>query len=95
MVTLDFHVKLTSQNVTGYKTMQVIKGYSDAYLHVTLIKKWDICAGNAILKEAGGKMTTLKGDYITYFPQDSPENKDGLLATTHDHDVFLKNYPQR
>ena len=50
---------------------------------MTLIKKWDICAGNAILNAVGGKMTTLDGDYIDYSPNDKVKNERGLLATVN------------
>lgn len=53
----------------------------NAYTHITLIKKWDICAGNAILNAVGGKMTTLDGDFIDYSPNLSNKNERGLLAT--------------
>jgi inositol monophosphatase 3 len=75
--------------VTGYKTVEVIQGNAEAYVHVTDIKKWDICAGHAILRAVDGKMTTLEGNYITYFPKDDPRNRDGLLATIYHHDDYL------
>lgn len=75
---------------TGYKTLEVIKGNVEAYVHVTLIKKWDICAGHAILKAVDGKMTTLDGNYITYYPSDDPKNGAGLLATIYNHYDYLK-----
>ena len=65
---------------SGYKTLQVVERKADLYLHVTNIKKWDICAGNAILNAVGGKMTTLKGKEIDYSFKDSPRNEDGLVA---------------
>ena len=68
---------------SGYKTLEVIKGAVNAYTHVTLIKKWDICAGNAILNAVGGKMTTLDGDYIDYSPYQNVKNERGLLATVN------------
>lgn len=62
------------------------------YVHVTFIKKWDICAGNAILKALGGHMTTLKGEEIDY--SGTPKNPDGLLATVSvDHDAVVKKLP--
>ena len=40
--------------------------YNTTYVHTTLIKKWDICPGDAILRAYGGKMTRLNGDEIKY-----------------------------
>ena len=73
----------------GYKTLQVIKGDADAYVHVTRIKKWDICAGSAILKSVGGQLSTLGGAEIDYGQEGDPKNDDGLLATIHEHQKFL------
>ena len=44
----------------------LLLGEQDVYTHVTLIKKWDICAPNAILNALGGQLTTLTGDAIDY-----------------------------
>ena len=74
---------------TGYKTLEVIKGNQDAYVHTTLIKKWDICAGNAILSSLDGKMTTLDGKHIDYRSGNYAKNEGGLLATTFNHDSYL------
>ncbi|XP_076440856.1 inositol monophosphatase 3-like [Babylonia areolata] len=73
----------------GYKTLEVIKGNVEAYVHVTLIKKWDICSGHAILKAVDGTMTTLEGNYISYRPSDDPKNGEGLLATIYNHNDYL------
>lgn len=61
-------------------------------MHVTAIKKWDICAGNAILETVGGHMTTLGGDLINYSNKGSPVNSLGLLGTTNNHDMFLQSF---
>eukprot|EP00095_Tigriopus_kingsejongensis_P000748 maker-scaffold273_size229271-snap-gene-1.26 protein:Tk00748 transcript:maker-scaffold273_size229271-snap-gene-1.26-mRNA-1 annotation:"inositol monophosphatase 3" len=74
----------------GYKSWEVIKGNQDVYVHVTLIKKWDICAGNAILNALGGKLTTLTGDKIDYSGRPAHEkNEGGVLATMHDHAAYV------
>ena len=77
---------------TGYKTLALFQGKADAYIHTTLIKKWDICAGNALLREFKGTMTTLKGDSINYDGHGSadhnPKNEGGLLATLWDAESF-------
>ena len=75
----------------GYKTIEVIKGTQDVYVHNTLIKKWDICAGEAILDAMGGKQTDLRGEAINYSHELNPKNEHGLIATMHDHE----NYRQK
>ena len=68
----------------------MVANRASAYVHVTAIKKWDICAGNAIANELGGRQTTLLGDEIDYSNSGNPKNLDGLLVTLKDHDKFLK-----
>ncbi|XP_030760522.1 putative inositol monophosphatase 3 [Sitophilus oryzae] len=72
----------------GYKVLKVAKGEVDAYIHITAIKKWDICAGNAILRALGGQMTTKDGQLLTYLDDTDVVNKDGLIATLKYHDFF-------
>ena len=63
----------------------------DAYIHVTLIKKWDLCAGNAILNALGGNMTDLKGKTIDYSGNDlKVKNEGGVLAALSRHSEFLQ-----
>ena len=62
----------------------------DAYVHVTLIKKWDICAGDAILRANGGRLTDLAGKDVDYSSSPlEPKNEGGVLATMHNHEVYL------
>ncbi|ESO03488.1 hypothetical protein HELRODRAFT_185657 [Helobdella robusta] len=65
----------------GYKTLAIIDREADAYIHVTAIKKWDICAPDALITASGGKMTTLKGQIINYSSANQVLNRDGLLVT--------------
>ncbi|XP_023336698.1 inositol monophosphatase 3 isoform X2 [Eurytemora carolleeae] len=82
-------IVVTPAGGAGYKAWEVLKGSQDAYVHTTLIKKWDICAGNAILNSAGGQLTTLKGESINYSGVEGNEkNTGGVLATLYHH----KNY---
>lgn len=67
---------------SGYKTLELLKGNSDIYLHRTIIKKWDVCAPNAIIKFATkGEMTTLTGSDINYSFESDAVNKEGIFAT--------------
>ncbi|KAI4903154.1 hypothetical protein NFI96_020450 [Prochilodus magdalenae] len=82
----------------GYKVLTLLDASddeyekADLYIHVTYIKKWDICAGNAILKALGGHMTTLKGEEIDY--SGSEKNTGGLLASIGiDHKALVNRLP--
>lgn len=76
----------------GYKVLQVLHNNATAYIHSTAIKKWDICAGNAILNGVGGKMTNLKNQEISYSEKDSAVSDKGLLATAVKgiHEMYIE-----
>ncbi|XP_041986693.1 putative inositol monophosphatase 3 [Aricia agestis] len=78
----------------GYKVMSVINGEFDVYFHSTAIKKWDLCAGNAIINAVDGKMTTAKGESINYSPGTNVKVSDGLLVARYDHDYYLSKMPK-
>ncbi len=82
----------------GYKVLALLdptdeeQETADIYIHVTYIKKWDICAGDAILRSLSGQMTTLKGEQIDYSGTEG--NKGGLLASIKtDHQALVKRLP--
>lgn len=73
----------------GYKVLEVIFGNATNYVHLTEIKKWDLCAGHAILSALKGKMTTLKNQPISY--DRNPEtfvHKGGVIASLKNHDYY-------
>lgn len=68
--------------------LQLINGNASAYVHTTLIKKWDVCAGNAVLKAVGGRMSTLNNEDIDYSNEKEEVVKSGILAAVFGHDRF-------
>ncbi|CAH2285262.1 inositol monophosphatase 3 [Pelobates cultripes] len=87
--------EIISAGGSGYKVLSLLdvkeekQEHADVYIHVTFIKKWDICAGNAILNALGGHMTTLKGEEIIYTGSDG--NEGGILASIGmDHDALVQ-----
>lgn len=76
-------------DIVGYKVLEVVNGHADAYIHLTAIKKWDICAGNAILLALGGSMTTKTNHIISYTDDESPVNTDGIIATLKNHKFYV------
>ena len=65
----------------GYKMLQVMEGYADAYVHNTLIKKWDICAPNALIDSVDGHMSSLEGYSISYSMDEDVRHETGVLAS--------------
>lgn len=74
----------------GYKVLQVVFNNASAYVHLTNIKKWDICAGHAILSALGGEMTTLQNENISYMDGKASLNEKGVLASLRHHDYLAK-----
>ncbi|XP_037131144.1 inositol monophosphatase 3 [Syngnathus acus] len=87
----------------GYKVLSLLQmpsgdkepmDQADVYVHITIIKKWDICAGAALLSALGGHMTTLEGEEIDY--SDHPLNEGGLVASVGvDHQAIIKKLSKR
>lgn len=57
-----------------------MEGNATIYMHNTRIKKWDLCAGNAIVNSVGGRMVTLKREAISYSSDSNHVVEDGLLV---------------
>ncbi|XP_050574920.1 putative inositol monophosphatase 3 [Bombus affinis] len=86
-------VKIVSAAGAGYKFLEVVSGNVTAYVHMTAIKKWDICAGTAILTALGGTVTQLfDQQLISFGPNDSKVLTWGLLATTSNHAWYLYKF---
>lgn len=73
-------VSVISAAGSGYKIIQVLEGNATAYLHNTYIKKWDLCAGNAIVNAVGGRMKTLEEKDISYSADTKQLVEDGILV---------------
>lgn len=82
--------RLLSAAGAGYKVLQVIFNNATVYLHTTAIKKWDLCAGNAILNSLSGKMTDLNGKEISYLDDKNYSHGGGILASMFNHDSYLE-----
>lgn len=52
------------------------------YLHTSSIKKWDICAGDAIIRSVGGSLIDLtEGIPLNYSYGTDPLHKGGILMS--------------
>jgi 3'(2'), 5'-bisphosphate nucleotidase len=65
----------------GIKLALVARGEADVYPNTyERFFDWDICAGHVLVTEAGGRVTDLAGNAITYQAADFAQTR-GLLAT--------------
>lgn len=67
------NVEIISAAGAGYKFLEVAVGNVTAYIHTTDIKKWDICAGTAILGALKGTVTQLYEQEPIYFGAKDPK----------------------
>jgi 3'(2'), 5'-bisphosphate nucleotidase len=74
----------------GVKLARVARGEADLYVnHYRNFHDWDVCAGQILVEEAGGKVTTFRGKPVVYGQSDA-DQRDGLLASNgvlHDEAV--------
>lgn len=65
----------------GIKLALVARGEADVYANTyDAFSDWDICAGNILVEEAGGRVTGLKGETLRYGVLGAKQTH-GLLAT--------------
>jgi len=83
--------RVTAAGGAGYKIWEIIKGDFDVYVHTSQMKKWDLCAGTALLKTAEGRITDLNGKDIDYKSAFDYRLEDGMIASKYDHLDLVKS----
>jgi 3'(2'), 5'-bisphosphate nucleotidase len=73
---------------SSLKFCLIAEGGADAYLRTGPTSEWDTAAGQCVLEEAGGRVTTLDGRPLRYNEKDSLLNPD-FLAVGSDPDAWL------
>ena len=73
----------------GCKIASILRGESDIYISLSLPgqscpKDWDFAAPEAILKSAGGNITDLDGNELSYNSK-NPEQPGIIVATNSKH----------
>lgn len=62
----------------GYKLAAIARGEADAYIHDGPIRMWDVCAGSAIVRAAGGTVSDWIGEEHSYCtPADHSSESSG------------------
>ncbi len=77
---LGVRAEVRSHSV-GIKVGLLVEGQADLYIHLSpKTKQWDTCAPEAVLTEAGGRMTDVFGEPLRYNTPDVL-NRNGLVAS--------------
>jgi len=86
--------KVTPMGSIGIKLGQIAEGKADCYITTSnKTSQWDICAPEIILREAGGKVTDLKGKNFVYNRKEV-KNPDGIVASNGKiHSQLLLYFP--
>ena len=64
---------------TAYKMAKVAEGAGDVFVSAGGKSEWDVCAGDVIVREAGGRVTDIRGEPYVY---NRPEpTVRGVIAT--------------
>ena len=64
-------------------------GHEDVYIHSSMIKKWDICAGAAILNSLGGRLTDAEGKDIDFKNKWDYKHETGIIAAKYDQPSYV------
>ena len=62
----QFRVRELVSAGSSLKLCMVAEGSADLYPRLGRTMEWDIAAGHAVLRAAGGTVTTLDGEPLTY-----------------------------
>lgn len=79
---------------SGYKVLRLLNGTAELYVHRTAIKKWDTCAGDALIRSVGGTMMDLDGNPLDYSRKADVVNDKGLLVAIRHPYTFYQKWSQ-
>ncbi|GFX92943.1 putative inositol monophosphatase 3 [Trichonephila clavipes] len=83
------HFHMIAANGAGYKSIQLTEGKADTYLHMHNIKKWKMCAGNALINALNGKMITTTRKIVDYGDPSDVTNSEGIIAALLKENIFF------
>jgi len=78
----------------AYKLSLVAMGSGDAAISISKKSDWDIAAAHVIIEEAGGVLTQINGDKISY-NQENPEHASIAAANPKLHEKIIRYVAQK
>jgi len=86
---------ITSMGSAGLKGAQVARGAADAYVAPLYAgKRWDVCAAEALVVAAGGRVTDTWGDAIDYRAENLANDRGVIASNGCVHDAILERLRQ-
>jgi 3'(2'), 5'-bisphosphate nucleotidase len=87
------HLKNFTSVGSSLKVAKISSGSADVYLTTTnKMKEWDTCASYCIITEAGGKMTDMLGNNLSYNNR-NVSHQNGILVTNGlVHETIIKKF---
>lgn len=82
------HFAATRDSGSSIKICLIARGQAEVYYRFGPTNEWDICAAHCVLNEAGGRLTDIYGEEITYNKKDTL-NKNGFIATNNTIHSYL------
>ena len=77
----EMEISVVTNIGSSLKVTEIASGDAEIYLTTTnKMKQWDTCASNCIISEAGGKMTDISGNELSYNTE-SVNHENGILVT--------------
>ena len=77
----EMEISVVTNIGSSLKVTEIASGDAEVYVTTTnKMKQWDTCASNCIITEAGGKMTDISGEELTYNTE-SVHHENGILVT--------------
>ena len=74
----------------GIKIGRIAQGDFDLHVNTNFrASKWDVCAGHAILNEAGGLISDLDGSPLNYLQDKTPLERSFIASNTLLHSLLL------
>ena len=71
-----------------------MEGEADVWVHPEFgCRKWDLCAPQAILQAAGGRLTTCDGGSVDYGCSSGDFPYGGVVASLEGHDDVIDSIP--
>ena len=77
----EMEISVVTSIGSSLKVTEIASGNAEIYLTTTnKMKQWDTCASNCIISEAGGKMTDISGNELSYNTE-IVNHENGILVT--------------